>query len=227
MIRLIPVPFLLYLFWSACTLLLTFYMKGWDVDNITHILLLCLLSVTLMWALKTRSAQRPKNPRLLSVGAGVLFAALAEGCYMISQPFLLSLTIRSGMPIMQMIRNYSIDLMFTLPVYVFIFSVIWRLINRYRYGRWEYIFVFALAQALGDGNQTFLHAPTLLLFIPYVMINYHAINLAPYLVIERHLPQNRSDSHWKLPLAVLSIVLTYLVGGAIIVGLSRVLGFSN
>ncbi len=223
----LPVPFLLYVLWCVCTLLLTFYKKGWDVDNVTRILLLCLLSITLIWAIKTRSENRPANPKRFFVGTGVLFAALAEGCYMISHPFLLSLTIRPGMPIMQMVRNYVIDLLFTLPVYVFIFSVIWWLINKYRYGRWEYVFIFALGQALGDGNQTFWHAPTLLLFIPYVMINYHAMNLAPYLVIERHLPENRSDSRWRLLIAVLSMVLTYLVGGAVIVGLSQALGFAN
>lgn len=101
-----------------CTLLLTFYKKGWDVDNVTRILLLGLLSVTLMWAIKTRSENKPANLKRLFVGTGVLFAALEEGCYMISHPFLLSLTIR--------------------------LSVIWWLINNYRYGRWEYIFIFAL-----------------------------------------------------------------------------------
>ena len=77
-------------------------------------------------------------------------------------------------------------------MYVVVFASIWRLNQRFQYGRWEYILVFALGQALGDGHQTFLHAPGLLLFLPYDMVNYHAMNVVPYLLVERGLPSGRA-----------------------------------
>jgi len=215
----------IYLGWAGLTYLLTFWIRGLDADNGTHLALLLVLASTLAFVSR-RPARVPRRPYATFIAAGVLLAAVGEGCYMISKPFLPSLLITAGMPAAQMLRNYGVDLLFTLPVYVVVFTVIWRLIHRFNYARWEYILVFALGQALGDGNQTFLHAPALLLFLPYVMVNYHAMNVVPYLLIEGSLPAGRSESRWRLVAGVAAMVAVYLVGGAIIVGIARAVGLA-
>ena len=209
-----------YLVWAAATYVFMFARNGLDADNMTHLALLLVLSVTVL-AVRGRTGVTTRRPGTRFIVSGVLLAAVGEGCYMISRPFQPSLLITAGMPAAQMVRNYVIDLMFTLPAYVVIFAVIWRLINTYRYERWEYILVFALGQALGDGNQAFLHAPVLLAFIPYVMVNYHAMNVVPYLMVESVLPAPRSESRWRLVAGVSEMVVTYLVCGSILVALAR------
>jgi hypothetical protein len=214
-----------YLAWAGLTYLLVFWKKGLDADNVTHLALLLVLAATLL-IVTTRPSAIPRRPHRAFIATGVALAALGEGCYMISKPFQPSLLITAGMPMSLMARNYALDLAFTLPAYVVIFEVIWRLNQRFQYGRWEYILVFALGQALGDGNQTFLHAPGLLLLLPYVMVNYHAMNVVPYLLIERSLPVGRSVSRWRYAVGVVAMVAVYLVCGAILVGIARAAGIA-
>ena len=68
-----------------------------------------------------------------------------------------------------------------------IFSVGWQILQRFRYGLWEYVLLFSAGQALGDGNAFFLANPGMLLFLSYVMLNYQAINVIPFLRVRSHL----------------------------------------
>jgi len=149
-----------------------------------------------------------------------------EGFYMITTPVLPSLRIVAGMTAHHMVVNYLIDLSFTIPAYVFIFNVIWRLIKTYSYRPWEYAILFALGQALGDGSRTFLFNPGLLAFLPYIMINYHAMNVAPFLSIRENLQSQPRDGLWKWFVPILFIVGAYLVSGLAIYSVAAILKVS-
>jgi hypothetical protein len=102
------------------------------------------------------------------------------------------------------------------PAYVVICAVIWHFVNRYRYALWPYVVTMALGQALGDGGIFFfVEAPQMLVFLPYPMTNYHAVNVIPFLAVRGTLPAARvaGGRSW---LAVPALIGTYLVCGALI-----------
>ncbi|MCR4369399.1 MAG: hypothetical protein NUV67_05845, partial [archaeon] len=83
----------------------------------------------------------------------------------------------------------------------------------------------SLGQALGDGIAFFLFAPAMLLFLPYVMLNYQAMNVVPFLLSGK----NKNVSFpglKKYLLPVVSIVLIYLIGGIMIKIVGSFFGFS-
>ncbi len=199
-----------YIVWAVPAIAFTFLKNKLNHDNLTHIIIAGIIVVS--FALPRLC--RPRNPERFFIISGVILAALVEGAYMISKPVLPSLLVEPHAGPVSFACNYAIDLLLTVPVYAVIFWVIWRLINRFNYTRGEYIFLMALGQALGDGFATFLAQPVLLLFIPYVMLNYHAMNIAPFLCIEHSLGgRQRSATRWKYPLAVAALFVTYLLGG--------------
>lgn len=203
----------LYVAWVVFVLVVTFIRDKFSADNITHIVIL----VELFGSLLLFRLFNPVHPKRFFILSGVFLAAIGEGAYMISKPVLPTLLV--SLPILwaEFFHHYLIDLALTLPVYVLIFWVIWKLINYFYYLKWEYIFLMALGQSIGDGSSFFFLNPFLLLFIPYIMINYHAMNLAPYLKIQHYLlDKPRSHSLWKYPLTVIILYLTYFIGGTCI-----------
>jgi hypothetical protein len=144
---------------------------------------------------------------------------------MISKPVLDNLIIKKGATFGLFIHNYAIDLALTIPVYFLIFWVMWTLINKFKYTKWEYIFLMALGQAIGDGSSFFFLNPGLLLLIPFIMLNYHAMNVAPYLQIKDSLEsKERSNSKWKYPITIFAIWATYFIGGTMIKIVAKMLG---
>lgn len=205
-----------YIIWAVFVFLLVFIKNGLSLDNLVHIAILIFFLVTFVFYQKFQKSNVIKNPKYFFITHCVLFAAVVEGCYMISKPVLSSLQIVAGMSIGQMLHNYFIDLLFTVPAYFLIFSVIWWLINKYEYSFWEFAILTALGQALGDGSRTFLLNPGLLLFIPYIMINYHAMTVVPYLKIRNVLSSKRIKNLWRFITPIIAISTTYLFCGMII-----------
>lgn len=158
---------------------------------------------------------------------GTVLAAVVEGFHMISTPVFLSLRVGADTSLMQGLINYALDLLFTVPAYLVIFSVIWIFVNRYRYPLWHYVVIMGLGQALGDGGFFyFWNAPSMLVFLPYPMTNYHAINVIPFLAVRDDLKCDRPASAWMY-LAVPALIGTYLVCGAIIKILGRFFGIES
>jgi len=211
-----------YILWLFLALALSFWESGINQDTLTRISVLLFLCLTLLWSV--RKSVSLGDPKKFFITRGVCFAAVVEGCYMISKPVVDSLKIVPGMPFSRMLYNYSLDLIFTIPAYVLIFYVIWYLINKYDYELWEYIVLMALGQALGDGGFTFVAQPLLLLLIPYVMTNYHAMNVAPYLMIRQTLPNGREKNLWRFVVPVILLPATYLSAGMVIHTFTKLAG---
>jgi hypothetical protein len=214
----------LYLLWALLVFLIVFIKGGLSADNLTH------AGITLffffaLWLYRRR--KKPiSNPRAFFILRCVLYAAVVEGFYMITAPVLPSLRFTAGMTLSHMVANYLIDLSFTVPAYLFIFYVVWRLIKKYSYTPWEYAILFAFGQALGDGSRTFLFNPGLLVFIPYVMINYHAMNVAPFLSIRENLQSEGKGGLWKWFAPIVVVFGAYLISGLVIYSVAAILKIS-
>jgi len=205
----------LYAFWAVIVFALTFISKGYNPDNITHILIIIFFLVQLTTYPLIRVVSKKFSPKITFLIFGLIFAAVVEGLYMISDPLFESLKFVAGISIGKMISNFLIDLVFTIPVYIVVFLVIWYFINKYNYKLWEYLLFISLGQALGDGGIYFLASPFMLVFLPYVMINYHSMNLIPYLLTKNNLkPQNNSWMKYVVP--PISIIVLYILFGIII-----------
>ena len=153
-------------------------------------------------------------------------AMAVEVFHMISKPLNDSLLVTQHTPVGLAIRNTLIDLLLTFPAYILIFSVIWYLLRRYQYAPFSFFFLMALGQALGDGQAFFLSNPVTLIFIPYVMINYWAMNFVPYLMVRHALEgEPRKGKVMKIILPVISLPLTYFVAAAVILTVGASLGW--
>ncbi|MEA5536596.1 hypothetical protein [Crocosphaera sp. XPORK-15E] len=215
---------ILYFIWLTLGISLSIVLAGFSAENITRLLVIgfILLQIALRSILVKAFPQLPHKTRFIVLAT--FLAAVVEGFHMISMPVFLSLRIGRDTSIMGGLIQYGIDLAFTLPAYLIIFSVIWYFINRFYFRFWPYVFVMGLAQTLGDGGLFFfLNAPAMLFFLPYPMTNYHAINIIPFLAVREHLKQERSVSFLSY-LAVPAVITTYLICGAIIKVLGRFLG---
>ena len=124
-------------------------------------------------------------------------------------------------------RNTLVDFAFTFPAYLVIFSLVWFSINRYAYGIVEYVLLFSLGQALGDGNAFFLANPGMLLLAPYVMLNYQAINVVPYLRVRSSLPQGKASMPVRYAAPLVLIPLIYWITGASIIVVGRLWGLGG
>src|SRR3989344_8190951 len=205
----------LYAFWAVIVFALTFISKGYNPDNITHILIIIFFLVQLTTYPLIRVVSKKFSPKITFLIFGLIFAAVVEGLYMISDPLFESLKFVAGISIGKMISNFLIDIVFTIPVYIVVFLVIWYFINKYNYKLWEYLLFISLGQALGDGGIYFLASPFMLVFLPYVMINYHSMTLIPYLLTKNNLkPQNNSWMKYVVP--PISIIVLYILFGIII-----------
>lgn len=143
---------------------------------------------------------------------------------MISAPVFPWLRVGREASLAQGLVRYAVDLAFTVPAYLVIFTVIFAFVDRRRYSMWGYAILMSLAQAIGDGGLfLFAKSPGLLIFLPYVMTNYHAMNVIPFLAVRDELPHNGRDSARRY-LALPAVVATYLVLGGTIKALGRWLG---
>lgn len=208
-----PKYFKIYLIWAIAVILLVFAKDKFSTDNIAHFFILVYLGFSFLFVgKKIDQANAKKRFIVLSM----ISAAVVEGFYMIQMPVFASLRFVSGMSLEQMFGNYAIDLVFTLPAYYFIFRTIWYLINKYQYNVWQYTILIALGQGLGDGSKAFLGNPGLFLFVPYVLINYQAMSVVPFLRIKHTLPQNLSVSKFKYIAPIVLLPLVYILCGLII-----------
>lgn len=226
----IPKWFWFYIVWLVVATSLVFWQYGFSNQNITRSLVIFYFGLTLLYAWsqwKFSKKVSDKNSKTFFILSCIFSAALVEGFYLISEPLFPSFLITPGMEIGQIIKNFFIDLAFTVPLYFVLFRITWFFINKYNYTIWQFVFIFALSHALGDGGHTFFFQPGLLLFIPYIMTNYHAVNVAPYLVIKENIKkENLSNSKFgKIFTPLVVIPLTYLFFGIIIAIVGSILGF--
>ena len=215
--------FAFYLFWAFLAILISFIGGGGLTnDKITHLIIIFigLFSFVILNLFKV------KNPKLFFISSSVFLASLVEGAYMISRPVFKDLLVPENASLGLFINNWFIDLCFTIPAYIFIFSTIWWLINRYSFSKREYFFWFALGQALSDGFAFFLSAPAFIILVPYVMLNYHAMNFVPFLAIQDSLQNKpRKETYWKYPIVIISIWVVYMISGITIKMVGHSLGF--
>lgn len=214
----------LYCLWATLAIFSAIAFSGFSAESVTRLSVIAFLfgQIALRSVLVKALSQFSPKPRFIILGT--ILAAVVEGFHMISTPVFLSLRVGMDTSLAQGLTNYAIDLLFTVPAYLVIFSVIWSFVNRYRYPLWHYIVVMGLGQALGDGGLIyFLNAPAMLFFLPYPMTNYHAINVIPFLAVRDDLKCDRPASAWMY-LAVPVLIGTYLVCGAIIKLLGRFFG---
>lgn len=205
----------IYVVWAVIVFAYTFISKGLDADNITHILIIIFFLAQLAAYPLAKVLLKKFNPKKTFLFFGVIFAASVEGFYMISAPVFASLKFTAGMGLEKILSNFLIDLAFTIPAYIVIFLAIWYFANKYNFRFWEYLIFISFGQALGDGLFFFLASPFMLIFLPYVMINYHAMNLFPYLLTKNNLkPQNNSWMKYIAPL--ISIIVLYILFGTLI-----------
>ncbi|RJQ29932.1 hypothetical protein C4571_00170 [Candidatus Parcubacteria bacterium] len=216
-------PLLAYAAWSLLVFFITFS-DGLNADDITHVFILVFFAITYRLRFLLRKLL-PSSTPLAFIGLATIFAAFVEGFYMISKPLHPSLVVTKDMGIGQMMYNYGVDVLFTFPAYVAIFSAIWLFVRRYEYSNFGYALIMGLGQALGDGLGFLLANPGTMLFLPYILFNYHAMNVVPFLLVRNRLQDTpRIDTSWKyLPIVVLPLI--YFTAATVIFALGPAFGF--
>ncbi len=215
-------PGALYCLWATLAIGLSLIIGGLKPENITRLMVLLFLALSLWQRTPLLKLFSGFRPYVRFVSLGCILASVVEGFHMISEPVFRSLRVTSATPWPQALLNFGLDLLFTLPAYAVIFSLIWYLSNRYVYSFWGYLIIMGMAQALGDGGlYFFIAAPPMLAFLPYPMTNYHTVNLLPFLAVRDQLQPQKKSGGW---LAIPAIVATYFVCGALIQILGRFFG---
>jgi hypothetical protein len=196
-------------------------------DSITRLLILTYFLLNLWWFYKKGRFLELGRPGGTFIIWCTINAMAVELFHMISKPLSPSLLITSQTSPGRALENISIDLVLTLPAYLVIFWVIWRLAKRYRYSPFAFFFLMALGQALGDGGGFFLVNPGALILIPYVMLNYWTMNFVPYLVVRKSLPETAPPvGNWKsIVFPIVLLPVTYFIAGGIIIAGGRLLGW--
>lgn len=217
----------LYCVWVAVAIGLSFLQGGFSDENITRLGVLAFIGIQFAFRARLVNALPQLAPRTRFMVYGTMLAAVVEGLHMISKPLFDTLRVYPGTPLAGALWRYAVDLAFTVPAYLLIFAVIWFFISRYRYGLWSYIVLAGLGQALGDGGIYFLFgAPQLAPLLPYIMTNYHAVNVMPFLAVRDGLPATRATSRLRL-LVVPALIAIYFVCGAIIKTIGRAAGLET
>ena len=219
--------FIIVVIWFLISLAFPMLDAGLNRDAITTLLVLAYFLLSLLWFYKKGRFVEVKNPKRTFIAWCVINAMVIEIFHMISNPLHASLLITSRTSLFQALHNTLVDLTLTFPAYILIFLVICYLAVRYRYSAFSFFFLMALGQALGDGNNFFLTKPGALIFIPYVMLNYWAMNFVPYLTVRNTVasipPENDTFKKNMLPIIVLPVI--YIIAGGIILALGKVLGW--
>lgn len=209
--------FAVYVAWFVLSFAVVFAKDGASADNMTRFLILVYFGLTLI-AFNFISGLRKRlrlGPKTAFVLISVISAAVVETFYMISKPLHASLVITSADTFGSAVSKWLIDIVLTTPFYVVIFLVAWFLINKYHYTPKQYLIVISLAQALGDGSGFFLLNPGAAIFLPYVMVNYHAMSFVPFRMVRSELsPKSKSKLRFVVPLVAIPVV--YVLGGAAI-----------
>lgn len=218
--------FKIYCLWATIAIFFAVTVSKNISESITRVLVIIFLAIQFLFRNELEKLFfYIKDSKKRFVISGTILASFVEGFHMISTPVFLSLRVDFNMSLLKILENYFIDLIFTIPAYIIIFSVIWYFINKYQYSLFDYILTFGLSQSLGDGGIFyFIISPFMLFFIPYPMTNYHAINIIPFLFVKDDL--NIENNSLKRYLAIPSIILTYLICGSIIKILGNKFGFS-
>lgn len=206
----------LYCLWAGAAIGGSVWLAGLVPETITRLLVMGFIVLQFVLRGRLVRALSTRPPLLQFVVLGMALAAVVEGFHMISVPVFENLRIGDETSPAQAMARYGLDLLFTLPAYVVIFSVIGWFARRYRYAFWEYLAIAGFAQTIGDGGLFyFAHAPAMLLFLPYPMSNYHAVNVLPFLALRTRGEIGESAGLARLML-VPAVVATYLVCGAVI-----------
>lgn len=213
----------LYGAWAVVTFVIVFAKGGLSADNVTHAGIIIFFFITL-WIYRWRKGKPVAQPKRYFITWCVFGAAVVEGCYMITAPVFSSLRITHSMAFGLMVQKYATDLVFTIPAYLLIFYVVWRLIQKYEYSPWEYALLVGFGQAMGDGSRAFLFNPALLIFLPYVMINYHAMNVAPYLAVRDQVQSKGQKGFWKWAAPPVFIFCAYVASGLVIYTVGALFG---
>ena len=118
--------------------------------------------------------------------------------------------------------------MLTTPAYLLIFWAFWALMRRYAYRPIEFIVLVGAGQALGDGVAYLSANPAMLVFLPWLMVSYHAMTMAAFLALRDHIPahtQRRRPAMFVLPL--LGLPAVYWIAGGTILVVVRALGWNG
>lgn len=203
----------LYALWTTLVLSLAFAHAGLNRDTVTRLLVLAYLALNLAIRPKDNPKNKTQNKsQRRFILACTLNSLAVEFFYMFSRPVFDCLLFQPGDSPTMLLQKTLIDWLFTFPAYLVIYKVFWLLLQRYRYSLTEYALLFSAGQALGDGNAFFCANPAMLLFLPYVMLNYQAANVVPYLSLQPTLTAQKTN-RWA---PLIAIPLTYLVMGACI-----------
>lgn len=223
--KLLKKEYNIYIIWSIISITFSLVISKNYPESITRIFVLIFLITQFILKNFFSKFFNIKNPQKRFIISGTILASFVEGFHMISTPVFLSLRVNYDTGVLNILKNYFIDLFFTIPAYLIIFYVIWRFINKYHYSLYDYIISFGLAQTLGDGGMFyFISNPYMIFFIPYPMTNYHAMNISPFLLVKNNL--HVENNSLKRYLAIPSIILTYLICGAIIKYFGNLVGFN-
>lgn len=223
MSRLPPGP-TLYVLWAACSIGFSLILAGRSPESVTRILVLGFLVGQMLAVPLLRHFLPRSSPRTRFVVLAMFLAAAVEGFHMLSSPVFASLIVTRDTPPAQALANYALDLLFTLPAYLVIFTVIWLFISRHHFPPWPYALIVGFAQTIGDGGLFyFAGAPAMLAFLPYPMSNYHAINVLPFLAVRGSLRSSRPFTA-RSYLVIPAIVGVYLASGVLIRAVGRLAG---
>lgn len=216
----------LYCAWAVLAISLSLAIGGFSPENVTRLLVLAFLLVQFLLRSRLSSGVFSSlGPAVRFVLLGTLLAAVVEGFHMTSTPVFPSLRIDSSVTLAVAARRYLLDLLFTLPAYLAVFSVIWWFVARYRFRPLTYVLSVGLGQTLGDGGIAyFLASPAMLVFLPYPMTNYHAMNILPYLSV-RDRPGAAPRRSLAAFLVVPALIATYFLCGAAIRCVGPLFGF--
>jgi hypothetical protein len=201
-----------FILWTASTYAIVLGKDGWSRDNATHVAIMIYGFATVAALPLLRRAARRFSPAAVFLGASVVSALVVEACYMPTAPIHPSLVVAPDMPVRSVLRNLAVDWTLALPAYIAIFAVAWAFIARFEYGVWAYALVFATGQALGDAKAYLGAHPAMLVFLPYILVNYLAMSVVPFAAVRDQLPPGRSRR--ALPSIALPLVVLPLVYGA-------------
>ncbi len=213
----------LYALWTVFVVTVVLMRAGLSPDNVTRLGVIGYLLASLAWYRQTMH-RPPQVSGPVFVATCCASALTIEFFYMVSRPVFHALLVTADTPARAIVANTLIDFAFTLPVYVAVFSAMWWLIRRYTYGVAEFALLFPCAQALGDGNAFFAANPAMLLFAPYVVLNYQAITVVPYLRARDALPPGRRSRVLRFVLPLVVVFALYWIGGALIIVAGRRFG---
>jgi hypothetical protein len=210
--------------WAALVFAIVVAKDGLSRDNLTHLGIAVYFGLSLVAIPLMRSAARRVGRKAVYFAVSLASAAVVETCYMITAPLHPSLLIGAQTGGAQALRNLAVDLALTLPAYGVIFAIVWWLARRYAYGPFEYAFLVSLGQTAGDAQAFLVANPLMVLFLPYLMLNYVAMSAAPYAAVrDPGAEPLRRRGRWLLPLVL--IPLAYGVCGTLILLVGRALGW--